>query len=120
MKDPRRLCPGCMNEWAKPDQACPICGFIRSKYERAARWLPLYTVLERKIMIGKVIGEGGFGITYMGWDLNLEVRVAVKEYFPMGLATAAGSLLSVIVCLVAFRVISRTKTGLCIDRKTEC
>ena len=87
MKDPRRLCPGCMNEWAKPDQACPICGFIRSKYERAARWLPLYTVLERKIMIGKVIGEGGFGITYMGWDLNLEVRVAVKEYFPMGLAT---------------------------------
>ena len=40
--------------------------------------------------------------------------------FPMGLATAAGSLLSVIVCLVAFRVISRTKTGLCIDRKTEC
>ena len=87
MKDPRRLCPGCMNEWAKPDQACPVCGFIRNKYERAARWLPLYTVLERKIMIGKVIGEGGFGITYMGWDLNLEVRVAVKEYFPMGLAT---------------------------------
>ena len=87
MKDPRRLCPGCMNEWAKPDQPCPVCGFIRNKYERAARWLPLYTVLERKIMIGKVIGEGGFGITYMGWDLNLEVRVAVKEYFPMGLAT---------------------------------
>ena len=87
MKDPRRLCPGCMNEWGKPDQACPVCGFIRNKYERAARWLPLYTVLERKIMIGKVIGEGGFGITYMGWDLNLQVRVAVKEYFPMGLAT---------------------------------
>lgn len=87
MKDPRRLCPGCMNEWAKPDQACPVCGFIRNKYERAARWLPLYTVLEHKIMIGKVIGEGGFGITYMGWDLNLQVRVAVKEYFPMGLAT---------------------------------
>lgn len=76
-----------MNEWGKPDQACPVCGFIRNKYERAARWLPLYTVLERKIMIGKVIGEGGFGITYMGWDLNLQVRVAVKEYFPMGLAT---------------------------------
>ena len=87
MKDPRRLCPGCMNEWGKPDQACPVCGFIRNKYERAARWLPLYTVLEHKIMIGKVIGEGGFGITYMGWDLNLQVRVAVKEYFPMGLAT---------------------------------
>ena len=87
MKDPNRLCLGCMNEWGHPDQPCPVCGFVQKKYEKPPRWLPLKHILNGKYMIGKVIGEGGFGITYIGWDLNLQVRVAIKEYFPVGLAT---------------------------------
>lgn len=87
MKDPNRLCLGCMNEWGHPDQPCPVCGFVQKKYEKPPRWLPLKYILNGKYMIGKVIGEGGFGITYIGWDLNLQVRVAIKEYFPVGLAT---------------------------------
>lgn len=86
MRDPNRLCPGCMSEWGHPDQPCPVCGFAQKKYEKPPRWLPLKHILNGKYMIGKVIGEGGFGITYIGWDLNLQVRVAVKEYFPVGLA----------------------------------
>ena len=81
MKDPNRLCLGCMNEWGHPDQPCPVCGFVQKKYEKPPRWLPLKHILNGKYMIGKVIGEGGFGITYIGWDLNLQVRVAIKEYF---------------------------------------
>ena len=86
MKDPRRLCPGCMNEWAKPDQPCPVCGFIRNKYERAARWLPLYTVLERKIMIGKVIGEGGFG-TNPDWEMRYQAHFPILSslFIPDGI-----------------------------------
>lgn len=87
MKDPNRLCPGCMNEWGDPDRPCPVCGFTTAAYERPPRQLPLKHILNGKYMIGKAIGEGGFGITYVGWDLNLQVRVAVKEYFPAGLAT---------------------------------
>ena len=87
MKNPNYLCLGCMNEWGHPDQPCPVCGFVQKKYEKPPRWLPLKHVLNGKYMIGKVIGEGGFGITYIGWDLNLQVRVAIKEYFPVGLAT---------------------------------
>lgn len=33
-------------------------------------------------MIDKVLGEGGFGITYLAWDVNLKTPIAVKEYYP--------------------------------------
>jgi len=41
-------------------------------------------VLKEQYLIGRVLGQGGFGTTYMGWDLYLDTPVAIKEYYPTG------------------------------------
>ena len=66
---------------------CPYCGFCPSEYQLNSRCLPPDTILAGKYLVGKVLGEGGFGITYMGYDLNMKTRVAIKEYFPVELVT---------------------------------
>ena len=85
--DLKKICLGCMREKPQASGKCPYCGFDTKTYEYNNRWLPLEHILAGKYLLGRVIGEGGFGITYIGWDLNMEVRVAIKEYFPVGLAS---------------------------------
>jgi serine/threonine protein kinase len=43
--------------------------------------LPVGTQLKRYV-IGEKLGQGGFGITYRGFDLKLHMKVAIKEYYP--------------------------------------
>lgn len=79
-------CMGCMKllSW---DGSCPNCGFDKSRYPSDSHYLPLGTLLKNgDYMVGRVLGEGGFGITYIGFDQNLLSRVAIKEYYPSGFA----------------------------------
>lgn len=80
------LCIKCMNEKESPDQLCPYCGFDPFSYRPAPHHLPTYTVLHRRYLLGIVLGEGGFGITYIGMDMGLQIPVAIKEYYPNGTA----------------------------------
>ena len=41
----------------------------------------------REFEFHRVLGYGGFGITYLGWNLSLDIPVAIKEYLPVDLAT---------------------------------
>ncbi|MEM7466815.1 MAG: hypothetical protein AAF387_08020 [Pseudomonadota bacterium] len=39
--------------------------------------------------IEQIIGQGAFGITYLAADVNLDRKVAIKEYMPAQLAVRA-------------------------------
>src|SRR5262245_64825502 len=44
--------------------------------------LPANTLLDGAYRIVRVVGTGGFGITYEAQDVNLCTAVAIKEYYP--------------------------------------
>ena len=48
--------------------------------------LPVGAVLAGQYTIDKVLGQGGFGITYKATDYNTKAKVAIKEFFPDSLA----------------------------------
>lgn len=74
-------CSKCLKE-IKPISICQFCGFDADAYEAPKHTLPLDSVLNERYQVGCVIGSGGFGITYAGWDLSLNKPVALKEFFP--------------------------------------
>ena len=61
---------------------------------QAVATLPPGTILgNEKYRILAARGQGGFGITYAGWDISLERNVAVKECFPQDICVRdAGTL----------------------------
>lgn len=56
------------------------------KNDAATDALPPGTSLSERYVLGKVIGSGGFGITYLAYDAIDEKKIAVKEYYPKGVA----------------------------------
>lgn len=81
-----KTCFGCFSE-KSGDGPCPVCGFDEAAYDHPYVALPTGTILNGRYVTGKVLGVGGFGITYLGFDLTLEIRVAIKEFMPQGVAT---------------------------------
>ncbi len=86
--DLNALCPGCLAAKGRANP-CPHCGYDEAA-PRGALLLPHRSLLNTQFAVGRVLGKpGGFGITYLGWDLNLQTRVAIKEYLPRDLAGRA-------------------------------
>ena len=83
------FCPYCFQP-TNGYSPCPYCGHVAGEPRSGAQQLPLGTILDGKYQLGMVLGQGGFGITYLAYDLTLRMRVAIKEYFPLGLVTRQG------------------------------
>ncbi len=76
-------CFYCMEEYDEDlDVICPYCGNDVVAPDADSYCLPAGTILAKRYVLGRVLGDGGFGITYIGYDKALKRKVAVKEYFP--------------------------------------
>ena len=79
------LCFHCMKQLNTTAAAfCPYCGKPTAE-KNPPHQLAAGTVLDNRYIVGNALGEGGFGITYIGFDKTLEVKIAIKEYYPSGL-----------------------------------
>ena len=63
------------------DGKCENCG-KDVKIETGINQLLPGTVLNERYLVGAVIGEGGYAITYIGRDLESDKKVVIKEFFP--------------------------------------
>ncbi|MFI3223515.1 MAG: serine/threonine-protein kinase [Methylococcaceae bacterium] len=66
---------------------CVQCGWSPDQYSETGLYLSPGTILNNQYQIGKMLGHGGFGITYLAWDNLLHRRLAIKEYMPRDFAT---------------------------------
>lgn len=55
--------------------------FFLQAYKVENRELPPFSILSGRYLTGKVLGKGGFGITYIGWDLYQNRKIAIKEFY---------------------------------------
>ena len=86
--NPDDLCMGCLEERGN-EKVCPRCQWEEGTPGASPLYLPPRTVLDNQYLLGRVLGHGGFGITYLAWDLTLHRRLAIKEYMPQGIAGRA-------------------------------
>ena len=80
------FCYSCMKQLEKVTPVCPYC-------KSRVPYVPLHqedlqpgTHLgeDGRFIIGRALGHGGYGITYIAYDTKMDVRRTIKEYFPKG------------------------------------
>jgi serine/threonine protein kinase len=74
------FCPYCFSELNEAEQICSTCGSAIAYLHLSSKT----KLLGSRYEIGKILGQGGFGITYYGFDSILKRSVAIKELFPNG------------------------------------
>ena len=93
---PMAICISCQGHIDSP--VCPHCGYpVRPQNE--SHQLPVGTMLRNRYQVGKVLGQGGFGITYVGRDTLLETTVAIKEFYPSGMVNRRNDVSTRVECL---------------------
>ena len=77
-----KRCLGCMEQYDDALNVCPHCGYVCGTPAEESIHMQPGTLLHDRYIVGRVLGYGGFGVTYIGWDGKLEQKVAIKEYLP--------------------------------------
>ena len=85
------ICPDCFRKLNEPCDKCPVCGFNIKISRQNGSALESGLLLNSRYLIGRVIGQGGFGITYKAYDTFKNQVVAIKEYMPSDYADREGN-----------------------------
>lgn len=85
----KRRCMGCMELYDKKWELCPHCGYPANATADSPLHMSPGSVLNGRYEVGRVLGNGGFGVTYIAWDPILRIKVAIKEYLPSEFSTRA-------------------------------
>lgn len=87
------FCRNCFQQRSSQIGPCPFCGYDPTPDEgRYPLALQPGCILAGRYVLGRVLGQGGFGITYLAEDEKAkksgaaDARVAIKEFFPENLA----------------------------------
>lgn len=80
-------CLGCFEEFNEEWGVCPSCGYIVGTKAEEAIFIEPGTKIRGRYIIGRDIGFGGFGVTYIAWDEVFQQKVAIKEYLPSEFST---------------------------------
>ena len=99
MAERKSLCYNCFRERESLEGPCSCCGFDLAENEKNFPVaLRAGTVLNDRYIVGRVLGQGGFGITYLALDTQLNAKVAIKEFLPSEIATRVdGTTVSVLM-----------------------
>lgn len=81
-----KRCLNCMEVHESIYEVCPYCGFVEQLYDKDSIDINPGTIIADRYIVGTKIGQGGFSVTYAGWDTVLHAKVAIKEYYPHGSA----------------------------------
>ena len=80
------LCPNCFAKRQNTD-CCPFCHYRYNDLPDDNASLRQMTVLNHRYIIGRVLGVGGFGVTYLALNNETGEKCAVKEFMPSELGT---------------------------------
>ena len=83
------LCPNCFAKRQNTD-CCPFCHYRYNDLPDDNASLRQMTVLNHRYIIGRVLGVGGFGVTYLALNNETGEKCAVKEFMPSELAVRDG------------------------------
>ena len=76
------FCGNCFKE-IRGKTVCPVCGFdAAAAEEKFPVALRAGSILNGRYIVGRALGQGGFGITYLAQDDKTKTLVAIKEYMP--------------------------------------
>ncbi|MEZ0370231.1 MAG: serine/threonine protein kinase, partial [Candidatus Sericytochromatia bacterium] len=91
----KKYCVNCFLIIELEAASCSRCKYPQDKVDNPAYLHPPFRLVDQ-YYIGRMLGQGGFAFTYLGYDKHLGTLVAIKEYFPLEFATRGADGLTVV------------------------